>query len=149
MPFSLVLEQHFLEGKNHDDCLHIASMDIVWLKRDVRLQDHGPFSVVANSKRPFLILYMYEPDQLSQPSVHGSHLKFIHEGLVDLDNRLSKSNSNDQSCKEFQCLTICHNTAVETFQTIPIHILEHQLKLSTKIPSPNRTKHVKHVENCS
>ena len=107
-----------LEGKNHDDCLHIASMDIVWLKRDVRLQDHGPFSVVANSKRPFLILYMYEPDQLSQPSVHGSHLKFIHEGLVDLDNRLSKSNSNDQSCKEFQYLTICHNTAVETFQTI-------------------------------
>ena len=115
-------------------------MDVVWLKRDVRLQDHGPFSVVANSKRPFLILYMYETDQLSESTVHGSHIKFIHEGLVDLDHRLS--NTTGSSCSSsssssssagtgtakqlnFQCLTICHNTAVETFQTI--HTQHHQI----------------------
>ena len=64
-------------------------MDIVWLKRDVRLKDHGPFAQVAKSNRPLVIIYNYEPDQLSEHSVHGSHVAFVNEGLVDLDKRLS------------------------------------------------------------
>eukprot|EP00854_Cymbomonas_tetramitiformis_P031827 gene31827-40160_t len=61
-------------------------MDVVWIKRDARLHDHGPFAHVG--ARPFCVLYCYEPDQLAHHSVHGSHIGFINEGLQDLDNAL-------------------------------------------------------------
>ena len=77
-------------------------MDIVWLKRDVRLTDHGPLAEVATttcssttSSRPLLIIYNYEPDQLSEHSVHGSHVCFVNEGLVDLDRKLSCDSDGD------------------------------------------------------
>jgi deoxyribodipyrimidine photo-lyase len=94
-------------------------MDVVWLKRDVRLHDHGPLAEVARSKNPFLVLYLYEPDQLEEPTVHGSHLRFIHEGLIDLDRRLSSSNDGEGTTSNcFQCLTVCHATAISTLETI-------------------------------
>lgn len=98
-----------------------SAMDIVWLKRDVRLHDHGPLAEVARSKNPFVILYLYEPDQLEEPTVHGSHVRFIHEGLIDLDLRLSSINDDGGkatagSC--FQCLTVCHATMISTLEII-------------------------------
>ncbi len=65
-------------------------MDIVWLKKDVRVQDHGPLSAVGRCRNPFLLLYVYEPDQLSHHSVHGSHIKFTNEGLMDLENHIKE-----------------------------------------------------------
>ena len=63
-------------------------MDVVWLKKDVRLHDHAPLSAACASGRPFLIVYLYEPDQLGHKTLHGSHVLFANEGLVDLDARL-------------------------------------------------------------
>jgi deoxyribodipyrimidine photolyase len=84
-------------------------IDVVWLKRDVRLTDHGPLSEVLTGARTvatqipmgcnnttkspqqkFVILYLYEPDQLREPTVHGSHLRFIHEGLIDMEQQLNE-----------------------------------------------------------
>lgn len=126
-------------------------MDVVWLKKDVRLHDHAPLSSLAADRcnnRPCIILYLYEPDQLSEGTVHGSHVAFVNEGLVDLDLTLTFSSSsgrnggssiatatatttedvmllNDTSRHKFQCITVCHAGAVFTFQTLhrqrPIH----------------------------
>lgn len=63
-------------------------MNVVWLKRDTRLGDHKPLALAASSGRPFIILFMYEPDQLSHESVHGSHIAFVNEGLQDMEDRL-------------------------------------------------------------
>ena len=44
-----------------------GKIDVVWLKHDVRLHDHGPLSLLARdnaSSRPCIILYLYEPDQV-------------------------------------------------------------------------------------
>lgn len=70
---------------------------------------------------------MYEPDQLSEQTVHGSHVSFVNEGLVDLDLRLSgiSNNHNDVYQHKFQCITVCHAGAVFTLRTLhqqcPIH----------------------------
>ena len=68
------------------------TIDVVWLKRDVRWHDHGPLSEVLNGRRrqrnKFIILYLYEPDQLQESTVHGSHVRFIHEGLIDMEQQL-------------------------------------------------------------
>jgi len=119
-----------------------SEVDVVWLKKDVRLHDHAPLSRIAarGSSRSFIILYLYEPDQLSEKTVHGSHVAFINEGLVDLDLRLSgrgslSQTSSDNDCSnvvnhQFQFLTVCHAGAEFTLRTIhrqrPIHqILTH------------------------
>ena len=95
-------------------------MDIVWLKRDVRLHDHGPLATaLQRNDRPGLILYLYEPDQLAESSVHGSHVAFAKEGLLDLEKRLchlAKIPRNDQ--EEFQLVTVCHAEIVATLQAI-------------------------------
>lgn len=63
-------------------------MDVVWLKKDVRLHDHAPLSISFESGRQVLLLYVYEPSQLSHSTVHGSHVHFANEGLIDVDNQL-------------------------------------------------------------
>lgn len=118
-------------------------IDVVWLKKDVRWIDHGPLSEVATGvasafhtrdqpQRKFVILYLYEPDQLREHSVHGSHLRFIHEGLVDMDGKLNEPTSNvpcnvsnsTTNCTEksdstsFNHLTVCHNTIISTLNAI-------------------------------
>lgn len=95
-------------------------MDIVWLKRDVRLHDHGPLSTALQRKdRRVLILYLYEPDQLSESTVHGSHVAFCNEGLLDLDRKLCHlAGISCQQQGEFQILTVCHAEIVATLQAI-------------------------------
>lgn len=63
-------------------------------------------------------------------TVHGSHIEFINEGLVDLDLRLSGSITPTDGSKSihqhhFQCITVCYAGAAFILQTIhrqrPIH----------------------------
>ena len=77
-------------------------MDVVWLKRDARLTDHGPLAHVT--VRPFVILYVYEPDQLQHHSVHGSHVEFVNEGLQDLDQCIA-SLIDAESSTNGHCVT--------------------------------------------
>lgn len=116
-----------------------AGIDVVWLKKDVRLHDHAPLSLAAGSGRPCLVLYLYEPDQLSEKTVHGSHVAFVNEGLVDLDLRLAgrrplaegnddgdgNGNGNGDSSAgsavyghRFRCLTVCYAGAAFTLRTL-------------------------------
>ena len=110
-------------------------MDVVWLKKDCRLIDHAPLHYIASSSsnRQCIILYLYEPDQLSEKTVHGSHVSFVNEGLVDLDLRLSGQfgvvlngeNRYDIYQHQFRCITVCHGGAAFTLRALhrqrPIH----------------------------
>lgn len=56
------------KNKTRPFCLvvEMESVDVVWLKKDLRLHDHGPLSLIAQSlsARQCIILYLYEPDQV-------------------------------------------------------------------------------------
>ena len=91
------------------DCQEIM-LNVVWLKRDVRLRDHGPLSHALKDSVPFIFLYVYESDQLKHHSVHGSHIQFNNEGLRDFVARVgsplqlsydasrSQNESTDDKC---------------------------------------------------
>ncbi|CAJ1937125.1 unnamed protein product [Cylindrotheca closterium] len=105
-------------------------MDVVWLKRDVRLQDHGPLSHAARTKNPVILLFLYEPDQLVEPTVHGSHLLFVHEGLVDLERQLLLQQHHEEektTIDSFQYITISHCSAIDAFQFIHRKYTIHRL----------------------
>ncbi|CAB9530299.1 Cryptochrome-like protein cry2 [Seminavis robusta] len=106
-------------------------MDVIWLKRDVRLHDHGPLHFVCTNPSKFriCILYLYEPNQLCEPTVHGSRIALINEGLVDFDQQLSALDDNttekatpedstESSTLVFQYLTVCHGNAVPVLDHI-------------------------------
>jgi hypothetical protein len=42
------------------DPAEMEAIDIVWLKKDIRLHDHGPLSLISQSQRRCIILYLYE-----------------------------------------------------------------------------------------
>ena len=72
------------------------------VEKDVRLHDHAPLSAAVSGSKPFCVLYVYEPDQLAHHSVHGSHVHFANEGLMDLERNISRSIGNTGPC-----ITIC------------------------------------------
>ena len=63
-------------------------MQIVWFKRDLRIEDHAPLAAAAADGR-VLPLFILEPDLWRQPDLSGRHYDFLGECLAGLDNDLS------------------------------------------------------------
>ena len=67
-------------------------MIVVWLKRDLRIDDHAPLAEAAARGAldgvPMIALYAFEPDVWSAPDADASHLAFVRECLAELDARL-------------------------------------------------------------
>jgi len=95
-------------------------MDLIWLKKDARLSDHGPLSHVllgeAEKEKPFAVLYCYEPSQITHPTTHGSHVAFHNEGLIELEQSLQ--NLRGGSGGGLPILTIRIAEAVEAVHAI-------------------------------
>lgn len=62
---------------------------IVWLKRDLRLQDHAPL-LDAAKRGAVCVLYIVEPGYWGLHDTSHRHYAFIHESLSELDARLRK-----------------------------------------------------------
>ncbi len=67
-------------------------INIVWLKRDIRSQDHEPLALVSAKETPFLVCYIFEPSLLKGHDSSLRHQRFVYQSLHDLENRLSAYN---------------------------------------------------------
>ena len=68
-----------------------SGLQIVWFKRDLRLEDHRPLYEAARNGGPLLALYVYEPEIVGAEDFDPSHLVFINQSLAELDQRLRAS----------------------------------------------------------
>jgi deoxyribodipyrimidine photo-lyase len=57
---------------------------VVWLKRDLRSDDHAALASAARAG-PVVFLYVYEPDVYAAPEHDPSHLAFVDDSLAELD----------------------------------------------------------------
>ena len=64
-------------------------MQVVWFKRDLRVEDHAPLSKAVKQGR-CLCLYVYEPELINSDDFDTSHLDFINESLGELRDRLAR-----------------------------------------------------------
>ncbi|MDG2383324.1 MAG: deoxyribodipyrimidine photo-lyase/cryptochrome family protein [Pirellulaceae bacterium] len=64
-------------------------MNVVWFKRDLRLDDHAPLAKAAKLGR-CLCLYVYEPELINSPEFDASHLNFINQSLTEIDQQLKQ-----------------------------------------------------------
>ncbi len=63
-------------------------INIVWLKRDIRSQDHLPMQQAEESGLPYIILFVFEPMMMAYPDTSLRHLQFQYHSILDLNKKL-------------------------------------------------------------
>lgn len=67
-----------------------SEINVLWLKRDLRTQDHEALYEAAKAKLPLLILYCFEPQQLFHYDYDNRHGRFIRQSIEDIDKTFKK-----------------------------------------------------------
>ncbi len=70
----------------------MKKINLLWLKRDLRLTDHEALYAATQSGRPTLIFYLFEPFLLDNPHYSERHWRFVYQSLVDMNRRLEPLN---------------------------------------------------------
>ena len=68
------------------------NINIVWLKRDLRSQDHEPFYNAENSNIKYFAIYIFEPSMISYPDTSLRHLMFTYQSILALNKTLAPFN---------------------------------------------------------
>ena len=68
----------------------LPAINVVWLKRDLRLQDHAPLAAAAASGLPVLLLYVLEPAVYRAPDSDVRHWRFARQGIDDINRQLQR-----------------------------------------------------------
>jgi len=80
---------------------------IIWFRRDLRLQDHGPLSHAIEQGLPVLPIFNLEPERLSRKDASMRHLRFQYESLLELEDEL-----------------VPYDTSIHIFHRKVIHLLQ-------------------------
>ncbi|NDC37066.1 MAG: deoxyribodipyrimidine photo-lyase [Proteobacteria bacterium] len=64
-------------------------MQVVWLKRDLRLHDHAPLHTAVESGESVVLLYVLEPEYVVRPDTSTLHLWWITSSLRYLNQTLA------------------------------------------------------------
>ena len=62
----------------------VQKVDIVWFKRDLRVQDHAPLEAASQTGNSVLPLYVVEDDYWAQPFASERHWLFLEACLIEL-----------------------------------------------------------------
>ncbi|MBT8223534.1 MAG: deoxyribodipyrimidine photo-lyase [Eudoraea sp.] len=68
-------------------------INVVWLKRNLRLQDNEALFRATQANIPFLILYLFEPFLLEDTHYDPRHWNFVRESLSNLNQSLKQYES--------------------------------------------------------
>ena len=68
-------------------------MNIVWFKRDLRLQDNEAIFRALQTNKPTLLLYCFEPMLLFDYHYSQRHFNFIKQSLLQINKELQQFNT--------------------------------------------------------
>ena len=69
-------------------------INLVWIKRDIRSQDHLPFDMAEKSVLPYLSIFVFEPTIIAYPDTSVKHLQFQYHSLLQLNQKLRPNNKS-------------------------------------------------------
>ena len=90
----------------HSDREHL---NVIWLKRDIRLSDHEALCQAISTNKKCLIVYLFEDILLNDFHYSARHFDFIKQSLKDLNQQLRPLNTQVLCVK---------GSAVETFEKL-------------------------------
>src|SRR5690606_31142237 len=83
------------------------TINVCWLRRDLRLHDHHALDQALQAGLPVLLLFIFDKNILSQLSDNADkRVTFIHQTLSRLNEELRRFNSS---------ICVVHDTAVHAF----------------------------------
>lgn len=65
-------------------------MNLVWIKRDIRTQDHEPLKRAEMAGLPYIIVFIVEPSLIRHPDTSLRHLQFQFQGIVGMNKTLQQ-----------------------------------------------------------
>lgn len=68
------------------------AINLVWLKRDLRTQDHAPLHAALEHKLPFAIVYIFEPLLMEAPDSAQRHWQFVYGSIQSINQNLAPYN---------------------------------------------------------
>jgi deoxyribodipyrimidine photo-lyase len=96
-------------------------INIVWLKRDLRLEDHEPLALAGKQVGRVLLVYLFEPMVLHDAHYSERHWRFIHQSLVDLDTQLEQFGTRVLRVQSNALEFFKHITSKHTIQCVYSH----------------------------
>lgn len=88
------------------------AVNIVWLKRDIRSQDHESFLRAEQAGIPYHIIYLFEPSLIEYPDTSPRHLQFVYHSIKALNITLEPFN---------RCVSVCYEEAIDVFKYLNEH----------------------------
>lgn len=100
----------------------LQKINVVWFKRDLRLEDHAPLAAAVKMQLPVLLLFIFDPDLLAHPDTSDRHLQIQLQCLHQLQQKLNQYQIN---------LHILWGKTLPVFEQIcqafeVVHIFSHQ-----------------------
>jgi deoxyribodipyrimidine photo-lyase len=68
------------------------NINIVWLKRDLRTQDHVALFQAEKSDIPYLLIYIFEPLLIKNENSSLRHFQFIYQSIKSINKQLESTN---------------------------------------------------------
>ncbi len=82
-------------------------INIVWLKRDLRTQDHLPLFYAEKDELDYLSVYIFDPKKISHPDTSLRHQQFIYNSILDINEQWKAYNRR---------VHMMHTTTLDAFQ---------------------------------
>lgn len=67
-------------------------VNLVWIKRDIRTQDHAPLHAAESEDLPYLIVFLFEPSLIQYPDTSLRHLQFQYHSVLQANQILRPQN---------------------------------------------------------
>ena len=68
----------------------MKNINVVWFKRDLRLEDNEAVVNALATGRKVLFVYIFEPSLLQDPHYSERHWNFIKQSIADMNESLEK-----------------------------------------------------------
>jgi deoxyribodipyrimidine photo-lyase len=87
-------------------------INVVWIKRDIRSQDHLPLYSAEQSELPYLVIYIFEPSIITYKDTSLRHLQFQYHAIQHLNEKWKSCNKT---------VRVFYAEAIEVFKLINQH----------------------------
>ena len=65
-------------------------VNIVWLKKDLRIRDHLPLQLAEEAALPYLLIHVFEPSMMTTKDVSKRHIRFVYHSLSCMEAELQQ-----------------------------------------------------------
>ena len=88
---------------------HLDNINVVWLKRDLRVLDNEALASAWSEDLPVLIVYFLEPSVEQDIHYSDRHFRFIKQSLAEMNGLLEEHNTE---------ILVIHGEVIESLETL-------------------------------